>query len=358
LFLALCFLTHLESAQALGAPAQKGPLNQQPKKEPASIKGIHVSSWYTGSDKLFSEIISLIERTELNAVVIDCKDESGYVGWDSMVRLANDSGATSQKRIRDINKILAICRSKNIYPITRVVTFSDPVAARFMPSIAIQNPSGRVWSGKKGLAFLNPYCFEAWEYNVSLAKEAARIGFKEIQFDYIRFPSEGNLQSCRYPNRDARSLAEVIVGFLAYARKELAPYNVVLSADVFGQTGLEKGDMGIGQMIGEMAKYLDYICPMVYPSHYRKGVYGAKEPESEPYLIVRSSLRDIKAKLTRTNCKIRPWLQDFSLRKRYTQTEVRAQINACYDEGITEWLLWDPNCTFTESALEKEPLKK
>jgi hypothetical protein len=170
----------------------------------------------------------------------------------------------------------------------------------------------------------------------------------------VRFPSDGDVQSCVYPHKDKRSKGEVIAGFLGYARNALKPYRVLISADIFGQTGLANDDMGIGQVIEEIAKNVDYICPMVYPSHYRKGVYGLKDPESSPYPIVFASLKDMKRRIAGTGCKIRPWLQDFSLRVSYGKKEVQSQINACRDAGIAEWLLWDPKCTYTEEALARE----
>ncbi len=323
--------------------------------KPKEVKGVFVSAWIAGSDELFGKIVNLVNRTELNAVVIDCKDETGYVSWDSSVELARKSGASlPMPRVKDIHKVLAICKENKIYPITRIVAFNDPVLSKYRPGIAVQNRAGGVWIGKKGHSFLDPYSKEVWRYNVDLAKEAAKLGFKEVQFDYLRFPSDGNIKECVYPNKDKRSQVEVISGFLAFARKELASYKVVLSVDKLGQTGLAKDDMGIGQVIEEIAKNVDCISPMVYPSHYRKGVYGASDPDREPYTIVFASLRDMKERIKGTGVSIRPWLQDFTLKSPYGKKEVLAQIKACYDQGIREWLLWDPKCTFTEEALQKE----
>jgi hypothetical protein len=322
--------------------------------KPKNVKGVFVSAWIAGSDELFNRIVSLVKRTELNSVVIDCKDETGYVSWASSVGLARTSGASRNPRIKDIHKVMEICKENKIYPITRIVAFNDPVLSKYRPDIAVRNRSGDVWIGKKGHSFLDPYSKEVWRYNVDLAKEAAKLGFKEIQFDYLRFPSDGNVKECVYPHKDKRSQVEVITGFLAFARKELAPYKVVLSVDIFGQTGLAKDDMGIGQVLEEIAKNVDYICPMVYPSHYKKGVYEARDPDTEPYTIVSASLRDMKERIKGGSTKIRPWLQDFTLRHSYGKKEVLAQIKACYDQGINEWLLWDPKCRFTEDALKKE----
>ena len=316
------------------------------------IKGLHISGWVAGSSEWFMDIVAMVRKTELNALVIDCKDETGYVSWRSDVPLARESNASSESRIRDIQAIIRTCEVYSIYPITRIVVFRDPVMAGFRPDIAVHDIRGGLWRTKKGYPYLDPYSKEVWRYNIELAREAAALGFKEIQFDYVRFPTDGNTKRCVYPHRDLRTQDEVITGFLKLAKEELSTLGVFLSIDVFGQTGMGDGDMGIGQRIEEIANFVDIISPMLYPSHYRRGVYGLKDPEAHPYVIVDRSLKDILNKLAGTKCKVRPWLQNFSLSHRYGKDEVRSQIKACYDNGIKGWMLWNPRCRFTRPALE------
>ncbi|MBI3991550.1 MAG: putative glycoside hydrolase, partial [Candidatus Omnitrophica bacterium] len=354
----ICFLCLTgcgeESASSLAQAAKPSAQGQKSNPAAFSAKGVHVSAWVSGTDWWFKDLVALTKRTELNALVIDCKDESGYVSWNSGVKLARESGACSDIRIKDIKYLLEICKKNNVYPITRIVVFNDSVLARYKPRLAIQTRDGKAWKARKGYSYLDPYNKQAWDYNVALAQEAAALGFKEIQFDYVRFPSDGDVKSCVFPSKDNRSKSQVISGFLSYAREALKPYKVVLSVDIFGQTGLANDDMGIGQVIEDIAKNVDYICPMVYPSHYWGGVYGVKTPEKSPYPIVKASLADMKRRIAGYNCKIRPWLQDFSLKVPYGKKEVQLQIQACRDSGINEWLLWDPKCTYTEEALSRE----
>ena len=322
------------------------------RREKIVIKGLHVSGWVAGSDDLFKGIVRMAKETEINALVIDCKDETGHVSWKSRVSLARKSRADSENRIKDIRSIIKICENYSIYPITRIVVFRDPVMAKFKPALAVHDKSGGIWKTRKGYPFLDPYNKEVWKYNIALAREAYALGFKEIQFDYVRFPTDGDTSRCVYPAQDSRTKDEAIEGFLKYAKEELAPLGAVIAIDVFGQTAMGDGNMGIGQRIEKIANFVDVISPMLYPSHYRKGVYGAQNPEASPYLIIDKSLKDFRAKLEGRTCTIRPWLQDFSLSHRYGEREVRAQIKACYDNGIEGWMLWDPRCRFTLSALE------
>lgn len=173
-----------------------------------------------------------------------------------------------------------------------------------------------------------------------------------MQFDYVRFPSDGNTSACLYPHQDQRNPGQVIDDFLSYAREKLAPYNVFVSADLFGLTASDQGDMNIGQRVSDVANRVDFISPMVYPSHYNLGEYKIKVPEANPGETVTKSLEDFKKKIKGTQASLRPWLQDFSLKIPYTPDMVRRQIDASEALGIKQWLLWDPNCSYSESALK------
>jgi hypothetical protein len=318
---------------------------------PPQIKGVHVSIWVAADRSFFRQMADLVERTELNGMQIDIKDESGRIAYASQVPLGVEVGSPLASGGVDIDRVMDKCWYNDIYPIARIVCFKDPVVASKRPDLAVHNTGGGLWGDEK---WLDPYSQENWEYLLGVAAEASRKGFKEIQLDYVRFPSDGNTTTCVFPSQgsDTRTKSQVIEDFLQYMRDGLKPMGTVLSADVFGLTASGQGDMGIGQDITVMGQHLDYICPMVYPSHYNQNEYNIGDPEANPHDTVYMSLVDFQKKLEGTACKLRPWLQDFSLRLNYGPTEVLAQIRACYELGIDEWLLWDPNCTFTEGALQ------
>ncbi len=318
---------------------------------PPQIKGIHVSVAIAADRTLFKKMVDLVKRTELNGMQIDIKDESGAVGYASEVPLAKEVASPLTASGMDIGRVMDKCWYNDVYPIARIVCFKDPIVASKRSDLAVRNTSGGRWGDGK---WLDPYSQEVWDYLLGLAQEASRKGFKEIQLDYVRFPSDGDTSTCVFPANNGKDKEQTIQDFLQYMRNGLKPLGVVLSADVFGLTASPQGAMGIGQNIANMAQYLDYVCPMVYPSHYNTGEYNIGNPEANPHDIVYKSLVDFQAKLEGTACKLRPWLQDFSLRLTYGAEEVLAQIRACYELGINEWLLWDPQCTFTEAALQPE----
>ncbi len=316
---------------------------------PPEVKGVHVSIWVAANLDLFRKMVDMVKRTELNGLQIDVKDEAGLVAYPSRVPLAEEVGSHLTRGGVDIERVMDKCWYNDIFPIARIVCFKDPVVATKRRDLAVHSSNGGLWG--KG-QWLDPYNREVWEYILGLAQEAARKGFKEIQLDYVRFPTDGDITTCVFPAYDGRSKEETIVEFVKYMREGLKPLGVVLSADVFGLTGSHQGSMGIGQEIAAMARYLDYLSPMVYPSHYNPGEYAIRDPESNPHDTVYMSLVDFQKKLEGTGCRLRPWLQDFSLRVTYGVREVQAQIRACYELGVKEWLLWDPNCTYTEGALQ------
>ncbi|MEJ5186038.1 MAG: putative glycoside hydrolase [Candidatus Geothermincolales bacterium] len=318
---------------------------------PPKVKGIHLSIWTASSMERIKGVLNLVDKTELNAVQLDIKDETGSVGYPTGVSLAREVGSYREGEGMEVEKVLDKCWYHGVYTIGRVVCFKDPILARKRPDLAVRTPQGGLWGG--GL-WLDPYNREVWDYILDLCIEAVKKGFREIQLDYVRFPSDGDVSTCVYPSRDGRSQAEVITDFVRYIRDGVKPYGVVLSADVFGLIASEHGEMGIGQDLARIAGYVDYLCPMVYPSHYGPWEYGLKNPEASPYQTVLESLKDFKKKLEGTGCRLRPWLQDFTMKVHYGAEQVRAQIKACYDLGIEEWLLWNPNSEYTTSALAPE----
>jgi hypothetical protein len=200
------------------------------------------------------------------------------------------------------------------------------------------------------MTWCNPYKKQVWDYNVSLAEEALKKGFKEIQWDYVRFPTDGKLSAIKLPGETKTPRPQQIADFLKYAHDRIHAAGGVMSADIFGLTVLSKTDMGIGQMIRAIAENCDFICPMVYPSHYHLGEYGIPNPDKAPYKTVYVSLRDGLKRIKGTKCRIRPWLQNFNLQSKYYAPEIWAQIKAARDNGIHQYLLWDPNNRFTHTA--------
>ncbi|MDR1087006.1 MAG: putative glycoside hydrolase [Endomicrobium sp.] len=313
------------------------------------IRGIHLSSWVSGSEKHRNLALELFDATELNAAVIDIKEYEGQVYIKGVKEV--DSNKAYVAAITDLEKYVSLLKEKGIYAIARIVVFRDNTISRKIPSLAVKNPDGTIWTDRKGAAWLDPYNKETWDYNLKIAERAIDIGFDEIQFDYIRFPSDGDTKNCRYSKPySATEASKALVGFLKEAKRRIHPKGAKISIDVFGLTTTATDDMGIGQKIVEMTEQVDYVSPMVYPSHYAKWTYGIADPNKEPYKVVYNS---IEGAIKRINAeKLRPWLQNFSLGYKYGPNEVRSQIQACYDNNIGTWLLWNPRCVYSRGALK------
>ncbi len=314
------------------------------KQDIPVVKGVYSTGWIAGS-KYFNPLITFIQNTEVNALVVDVKDDTGSMSYLSKVPLAKKINANVSK-IKSIENLMDTLKSNDIYPIARIVCFKDPLLAKARPDLAVKSKKGGIWYDRQGLAWVDPHSREVWDYAIDLAKEAAALGFKEIQFDYVRFASDGVLSDIIYPFATGQSKAKVIQSFLAYAREELSVYGVVLSADVFGLVCSVPDDLGIGQQLELIAEEVDFICPMVYPSHYYRGTYGIENPNVKPYETVYKSLTDAMQRIEGKRAKLRPWLQDFSLGHPYGRAELQAQIKATEDAGIDEWLFWNPTCRY------------
>lgn len=306
------------------------------------VRGVYVTSWSAGRPGFLTALLDFTRKAGVNALVIDVKDDTGLVSYPSEVPLARQINAGFSKY--NPAAVLNLLREHQLYPIARIVVFKDPLLAAKKPDWAVQDRQGGIWSDYKGRRWVDPYNNLIWEYNVALAKEAAKWGFREIQFDYVRFTSDGKIKNCLYPAADARTHAEVIRDFLSFAYEELKGYGVKVSADVFGLTCSVEDDLGIGQQFEYIAENVDVICPMVYPSHYRKGSYQLANPDRNPYETVYRSLTDVKRKCytVKNDIIVRPWLQDFSLMSRYSFSQLQAQVQAVYDAGFEEWIFWNP----------------
>ncbi len=324
---------------------------------PEHIRGVYVNAWAAGSKRRVDDLLALAARTEINTFVIDIKDATGYVSHASEVPLAVESGATGKIRIRDLPGLLARLKKAGIYPIARIVVIKDPILAKARPDLAIQDTAGGVWADDKGFIWLNPYNHKVWDYAVDLAKEVVGYGFPEIQWDYVRFPDapDSVLARATFPGRNGRTEPQAIRGFLEYSREQLGKMGVRVTADVFGVTASASRDVGIGQVWTSFIDAVDVALPMVYPSHYWEGSFGFKRPNAYPYEVVRHALSDALRQSSEVKGagKTRPWLQDFTLGKPpYGAPEVRAEIQATYDVGIHDWVLWNAGSRYTESALE------
>jgi hypothetical protein len=319
--------------------------------QPDPVRGVHVTGWAAGSSKFRSRMVREIKEAGLNAVVIALKEYDGKV-FVRDVPLTREIGSYVNA-IPDLRACVEDFRSAGIRTIGRIVLFKDDILAAKRPGWAVKTPDGDVWRNKKGVAWVDPYRREVWEYNLAIASRAAAAGFDEIQFDYVRFPSDGKVSLCRYsrPDHNAATAAENIRQFLVTAREALKPFRVGMSICLFGMTTSAGTDMGIGQRITDLTREVDAVSPMMYPSHYYKGELGVKNPNKEPFRIIRRGIRDAVARLGPEAVKLRPYFQDFSLGVRYDAEKVRAQILAAQRFGITSWILWNPQNRYTWSAL-------
>ena len=324
---------------------------------PEHVRALYLNAWASGSRKRVGELIEVARRTEVNAFVIDVKDASGYVSHRSSVPLVREVGATGEIRIGDLPALLSRLEAEGIYPIARIVIVRDPILAAARPGLAVQDAAGGPWRDGDGTVWVNIAKREVWDYNVALAEEVARMGFPEIQWDYVRFPDAPRAQmaSARFPGLDGPK-PEAVRAFLGYAdeRLDALGLDVANTADVFGIT-TTTNDVGIGQVWDRFVDRVDVVLPMIYPSHYYRGSFGYQRPNSFPYEVVRAA---VVGALDRSSAvpgagRLRPWLQDFDLGPpAYGAPEVRAQIQALYDLGVKEWVLWNAGSRYTEDALQ------
>ena len=326
---------------------------------PDGIRGIYVSGWIAGSGEPMERLIRLVDETDLNAMVIDVKNDYGMLTYRSSLPEVRAVGADREPAVRDMAALLRRLKAKRIYTIGRVVVFKDPLLARAKPEWAFHTKSGALWRDRKGKPWVEPYRPEVRAYNIAIAREAAELGFDEIQFDYVRFPDNGAEmdRAVQYHNPEGWTKREAIGRFLRDAREALHAAGAAVSADVFGLVTTARDDMGIGQTWREIAQAVDVISPMVYPSHYAAGTYGIRHPDLEPSAVVRHALDDagkrnrVLAAEGKRPARIRPWLQAFtaswlSPHRPYRAEEIREQIRAAEAAGVKQFLLWDPACTY------------
>ncbi len=322
-------------------------------KTPESVKAVYMTACIASSPLLRKKVVELIDNTEINSLVIDVKDYSGTVS----IPLRNDILKTKKNGcfINDAKEFIDELHNKGIYIIGRISVFQDPYYANLHPELAVLEKNGeKVWRDRKGLSFIDVSAKPYWEYIVAIAREANEIGFDELNFDYIRFPSDGDMENIIYPWTGQEEKKEALRKFFGYLKKRFRDTGAVLSADLFGMTTTNEDDLNIGQYLEYTLPYFDFVAPMVYPSHYPPDWNGYANPATVPYEVIRYSLDRAYFRSSTTPEKIRPWLQDFNLGANYTADMVRAQIKAVYDSGFDSWMIWSPSNRYTEAAFDKE----
>ncbi len=323
------------------------PLGQPP----AQVKAIYVNAWAFGG-KRFYDLVRLADRTEVNSFVIDVKDDTGYLTYRSEVPTAIEIGANTQRRARDVQERLRVLREHGIHPIARIVVAKDPLLAAKKPAWSVQHVSGGLWHDRLNFAWVDAFNDSVWVYASQLASEAVHLGFSEVQYDYVRFPDEpaSRLALAVFPSRrGTETKRQGVARNLRLLRDRTRSLGVPFTIDVFGLTTSSPTDMGIGQMWEDLVTTADVVLPMVYPSHYFRGFYNLKHPNSEPYQVIRRAMQDAikRSEPLGNTAEIRPYLQAFTLgQPRYTPVHVREQIRAAEELGIKSWVLWNPRSAY------------
>jgi hypothetical protein len=340
-------------------PINHGLANTEPSQQP--IRGIYVKAENTKGPK-FQQLLRLVNQTELNAMVIDLKDDHGNLTF--LPSKISPYYADSRPYIQEPAKLMNILKANSIYPIARIVVFKDSVLANKQPNLSFKTTKG-IWKNSRGDSFTNPFLKEVWDYNIGMAKEAASLGFKEIQFDYVRFPEkfetfEAQLSYVKgaFHSMGTRARISAVSAFVKYASEQLKPYHVEVSVDVFGNAAVIPEAPGIGQNFSHIAEKVDVISAMIYPSHWT-GIFGIRKPDLEPYRLVKEYARVESARLNKlTHPPVsRPWLQDFTAGwlgkgnyKVYGKKEIEDQIRGLHAQGVHEFLLWNASNTYTKNV--------
>jgi len=341
--------------QVLADPLPEGLIEIQ--LAPFTPKALYLSFYGVGSKVLRDPALKLINDTELNALVIDVKGDRGMIPYRSSVALSAEVGGQRIITVRDIDSLLALFKEKGIYTIARIVVFKDDLLATARPELAVKTPTGEPWRDRERLAWVDPFRKEVWDYNIQIAEEAAKLGFDEVQFDYVRFPDSHSPRFSQPSTEESR--VKAIAGFLQAAKLRLAPYNVFVAADIFGYVCWNLNDTDIGQKLDPIASAVDYLSPMLYPSGFQFGIPGFRNPVQNPHEIVYLSLKKAQERTKISPLRFRPWLQAFKDyafdRRPFNGKELRDQISASEKFGSHGWMLWNPVNQYTAAA---ESLKK
>lgn len=323
---------------------------------PNYVRGLYLTAYSAGQDGFRKQIIERMSAKDyLNTVVIDIKDSYGRVFYDSQLESVKALGAITLY-LPEVKKILDDFHQAGIYVVARQVVFQDPILAKNRLELALKTKNGSIWYDYKGLAWAAPQNQEVWDYNLAIAKEAVALGFDEINFDYIRYPSDGPIKNLNYNLPEGKGKADVLKDFYAYASLELSD-KTVLSIDMFGLVldhTDDGNDLKIGQVLADTVDYIDYICPMVYPSHYPVNYLGFENPALYPKAVISHGLKASASTMTDKRAKLRPWLQAFNIGAIYDQSKIRAQIEAVESATTTAgWLLWNARNYYPDYVFEE-----
>jgi hypothetical protein len=323
------------------------------------VRALYVNRWASQSRKRMAKLIAAADSTEINALVIDMKDEFGLNYKTQNADFAKNAGTASV--VPKVTALLDTLKAHNILSIARIVVFKDSVTARVHPEWNIRHRDGSVWRDKKGIAWVNPYHHELWDYNIGVAEELVKLGFKEVQFDYIRFPEPyPSLPPQVFPDSKDVSKPDALAAYLKEAKARLNKLGVRSTADIFGLVTTVGGPLEVGQWWEKLSPNLDVVLPMVYPSHYPRGDLGVANPNAQPYDIVSKAISRARERDQKLGIKepehVRPWLQAFTLGKPvYGPEQIEAQKKAVYDSGYDGWVMWNPGSIYDVymPALEK-----
>ena len=327
--------------------------SETPKKyylEPIEVKALYLSFWGASlNSKTLKKMIKMIDDKEINAVVVDVKNEFGWTSYKTDYTKANDLGAYQNRTIKNIEKFMKLMKEKNIYVIGRVVVFKDELRASAYPQYALKDSNGKIWRNREKMAWVDPYMPNTYDYVLSIAADAAKNGFDEINFDYIRFPAKLSLDYSK--ENIEKNRVQAIENFIQRAQKTLRPYGTFISVNTYGNVCWAKDDTNIGHTISSLAKYTDYLSPMLYPSGFASGSFGFDNPAAYPYDTIYRSVKHIQCDID--PIRIRPWLQAFrdyaNDRRQYRKKEIREQIKACADANTSGWMFWNPSSKYEES---------
>lgn len=357
--------TGAASRDSASAPAQPAPDTVR-RSDTTIVRGLYVLRWAAQSPERMKKLIAIADSTEINALVIDIKDEFGlnYKSSDTMV--ARNAGTAGT--IPNLRAMVDTMKAHGIIPIARIVVFKDSVAARLNPQHTIRKADGGVWRDKEGLAWVSAYDPKIWEYNIRVAEEMARVGFAEVQFDYIRFPEPyRSLPKQVFPAANGRSKQQALAGFLRTACPRVRALGARCTIDVFGLTTTVPGALEIGQHWESLSPFVDVILPMTYPSHYPRGAFGIDRPNAEPYRINHIAIKRARERNEKLGIHdpghVRAWLQAFSLPRmlpKYGARELEEQKRAIYDAGYDSWILWNPGARYESflPGLEKTTVSR